>query len=68
MTDHNWQRLPALSALFRRFGYISMQTSEDAGLRMARMPIYMEVFTDLTPQPQEMDRFYVRHGHTPPPA
>ena len=30
-------------------------------LRMARIPIYVEVFTDRAPQQREMDRFQARH-------
>jgi hypothetical protein len=33
-----------------------------AALRMARIPTYVEVFTDLAPQQREMDRFHARHG------
>ena len=31
-------------------------------LRIARIPAYVEVFTDLVPQQREMDRFLARHG------
>jgi AcrR family transcriptional regulator len=46
-----------------QIGYISMQTSEPLALRMKRIPTYIEVFTDLTPEPRELARFYARHGH-----
>ena len=44
-----------------QIGYISMQTSEDLALRLARMPAYMEVFSGSAPQQREMDRFLARH-------
>lgn len=46
-----------------QIGYISMQTSEPMSLRMKRTPTYVEVFTDHSPQPRELARFYARHGH-----
>lgn len=46
-----------------QIGYISMQTSEDIGVRMKRMSTYMELFTDTVPQQREMDRFFARHQH-----
>ena len=55
----------ARTVYLTQIGYISMQTSEDAALRMARIPTYVEVFTDLVPQQREMDRFHARHGHGP---
>ena len=55
----------ARTVYLTQIGYISMQTSEDAALRMARIPTYVEVFTDRVPQQREMDRFHARHGHRP---
>lgn len=51
----------ARAVYLTQIGYISMQTAEDIKLRMKRMPIYMEVFTDLVPTKKEMDRFLARH-------
>ena len=51
----------ARAVYLTQIGYISMQTTEDIKLRMKRMPIYMEVFTDLVPTPKEIDRFQARH-------
>lgn len=48
-----------------QIGYISMQTAEPIALRMARMPKYIEVYADVTPQQREMDRFFARHGFMP---
>lgn len=52
----------ARAVYLTQIGYISMQTAEDVALRMKRMPIYMEVFTDLVPTQKEMDRFLARHN------
>lgn len=53
----------ARAVYLTQIGYISMQTAEDIKLRMKRMPIYMEVFTDLVPTQKEMERFLARHQH-----
>ena len=53
----------ARTVYLTQIGYISMQTSEDAELRMARIPTYVEVFADRVPRQREMDRFHARHGH-----
>ena len=51
----------ARTVYLTQIGYISMQTSEDMALRLARMPAYMEVFSGIAPQQREMDRFLARH-------
>lgn len=51
----------ARTVYLTQIGYISMQTSEDVALRLARMPAYMEVFSGVVPQQREMDRFLARH-------
>lgn len=51
----------ARTVYLTQIGYISMQTSEDMALRLARMPAYMEVFSGVVPQQREMDRFLARH-------
>ena len=48
-----------------QIGYISMQTEEDIGLRMLRIPEYIEIFTGTKPEPRELARFYARHGYKP---
>ena len=48
-----------------QIGYISMQTSEDTALRMSRIAEYIQVFTGITPEPREMNRFFSRHGFVP---
>lgn len=48
-----------------QIGYISMQTSEPIGMRMARMAEYVRVYTGTDPEPREMNRFFSRHGITP---
>lgn len=45
-----------------QIGYISMQTSEDIGLRMSRMAEYVRIYTGVEPEPREMNRFFSRHG------
>lgn len=46
-----------------QIGYISMQTSEPLALRMSRMPKYIEIYTNLVPEPRELARFFARHGY-----
>ncbi|MFK0091910.1 TetR/AcrR family transcriptional regulator [Pseudomonas sp. NPDC090592] len=48
-----------------QIGYISMQTQEDLHVRMSRLPHYVKLLTQRPPQPNEMDRFYARHGYSP---
>lgn len=45
-----------------QIGYISMQTTEDIGLRMSRMAEYVRVYTGVPPESREMNRFFSRHG------
>lgn len=44
-----------------QIGYISMQSNEDTGLRMARIPQYAQVFTGMESARNDLDRFYARH-------
>jgi AcrR family transcriptional regulator len=44
-----------------QIGYISMQTTEDASLRMQRISDYVTIFTGKAPQQRELDRFFFRH-------
>jgi AcrR family transcriptional regulator len=46
-----------------QIGYISMQSTEDIGLRMKRIPEYIAIYTGQIPQQRELDRFYARHGY-----
>jgi len=48
-----------------QIGYISMQSDEDLGLRMRRIPEYVAIFTGRAPQRRELDRFFARHGYRP---
>ncbi len=52
----------ARAVYLTQIGYISMQVTEDLGIRMARIPAYVELFTDLAPTPAELARFHARHG------
>ncbi|MRG57487.1 TetR family transcriptional regulator [Phyllobacterium sp. SYP-B3895] len=48
-----------------QIGYISMQSEEDLGTRMKRIPEYIAIYTGQVPQQRELDRFFARHGHKP---
>jgi len=48
-----------------QIGYISMQSQEDIGLRMKRIPEYIAIYTGQTPRRNELDRFFARHGYRP---
>ncbi|UWU24578.1 TetR/AcrR family transcriptional regulator (plasmid) [Rhizobium sp. CB3060] len=48
-----------------QIGYISMQSNEDIGLRMKRIPEYIAIYTGQVPQQRELDRFFARHGYKP---
>lgn len=51
----------ARTVYLTQIGYISMQTSEDLALRLARIAAYIEVFSGAQPRAREMDRFLARH-------
>lgn len=46
-----------------QIGYISMQVAEPLSLRMSRIPNYVEIYGDCTPEPRELARFHARHGY-----
>lgn len=48
-----------------QIGYISMQTAEDLGMRLGRIPDYVRIFTGEGPQQRELDRFFARHRYRP---
>ena len=48
-----------------QIGYISMQSKEELGVRMKRIPEYIAIYTGQMPQPRELDRFFARHGYKP---
>ena len=48
-----------------QIGYISMQTAEDTGTRLKRIPEYVEIFTGEAPLQRELDRFFARHRQAP---
>ncbi|AVA24668.1 TetR/AcrR family transcriptional regulator [Rhizobium sp. LEGMi198b] len=48
-----------------QIGYISMQSNEEIGLRMKRIPEYIAIYTGQVPQQRELDRFFARHGYKP---
>ncbi|MDT3382023.1 TetR/AcrR family transcriptional regulator [Labrys portucalensis] len=51
----------ARTTYLTQIGYISMQTQEDVGVRMKRIPEYVEIFTGVRPEQRELDRFHARH-------
>ncbi|QEN85610.1 TetR/AcrR family transcriptional regulator [Labrys sp. KNU-23] len=51
----------ARTTYLTQIGYISMQTREDVGVRMKRIPEYVEIFTGVRPEQRELDRFHARH-------
>ncbi|MGV3551777.1 TetR/AcrR family transcriptional regulator [Rhizobium sp.] len=48
-----------------QIGYISMQTNEAVSMRMQRIPHYVEIYTGMTPEQRDLDRFFSRHGYAP---
>jgi AcrR family transcriptional regulator len=46
-----------------QIGYISMQSREEIGVRMKRIPEYIAIYTGQVPQQRELDRFFARHGY-----
>lgn len=52
----------AMTAIYTQIGYISMQVAEDRGIRLSRMPAYVEVFTGKRPADDDVSRFMARHG------
>ncbi|MGN8119471.1 TetR/AcrR family transcriptional regulator [Labrys sp. 22185] len=55
----------ARTTYLTQIGYISMQTQEDVGVRMKRIPEYVEIFTGVRPEQRELDRFHARHDFKP---
>ena len=51
----------ARTTYLTQIGYISMQMQEDVGVRMKRIPEYVEIFTGVRPEQRELDRFHARH-------
>lgn len=54
----------ARTTYMAQIGYISMQTSEDLAVRMARIREYVTIFTGQAPQQRELDRFFARHNYS----
>jgi hypothetical protein len=55
----------ARAVYLTQIGYISTQAREDLSIRMARIPAYVELFTDTAPTQSELARFHARHGFSP---
>lgn len=45
-----------------QIGYIAMQADEDLGIRLTRIPNYVEIYTGRSPAPREIARFRGRFG------
>ncbi len=43
-----------------QIGYISMQADEDIETRLGRIPLYVKIYADMSPEPREMARFNAR--------
>lgn len=48
-----------------QIGYISMQSNEEASMRMKRIAKYVEIYTGEAPEQRELNRFFARHGYVP---
>lgn len=46
-----------------QIGYISMNTQEDVGIRMQRVPAYVAIFSGTLPNAAELARFHQRHSY-----
>jgi AcrR family transcriptional regulator len=57
-------RVRAFATYYTQIGYISMMVSEPPGLRLRRMPHYIETFCGVAPTASETARFAARHGLT----
>ena len=65
-----WGHLPdeadirARTVYLVQIGYISMQAREDIETRLARIPMYVKIYTGQVPEPREMARFIagIRQG------
>lgn len=55
-------QIRTLAILYTQVGYISMEVSEDAKLRIERIPAYIKLFAGHAPSDREMARFRARHG------
>lgn len=58
----NQARVRSLTVMYTQVGYISMQIEEHPDIRIANMPDYVEVFTGVTPDQADVDRFLSRHA------
>lgn len=55
-------RVRAYAMYYTQIGYISMMVAEPVGLRIQRMPLYVETFSGVAPTEAEVARFSGRHG------
>ncbi len=53
-----------MTVMYTQVGYISMQVAEDPGARLDRVQHYVELFSGVAPQPEEVARFLRRHAPT----
>lgn len=63
--DANEAAIRARTMYVAQIGYISMQFAESFELRMARIPVYVRIFSGEDATQEEMDQFWQRHGYRP---
>lgn len=51
----------AMTVIYTQIGYISMQVEDDPAERLERVQHYVEMFSGLRPDPEEVARFERRH-------
>lgn len=55
----------ARTVYLTQIGYISMQVRESLSIRMARIPKYVEIYSNQAPSANELARFHARYGFRP---
>jgi AcrR family transcriptional regulator len=58
----------ARTVYLTQIGYISMRINEPIGLRMSRIPSYVQIYTGVAPAPREIARFHAQHDFVPEPS
>ncbi len=56
----------ARTVYLTQIGYLSMRTQESIDIRMARIAMYVRIFTGCEPSPRDLDRFFARRGYQAP--
>lgn len=55
----------ARTVYLTQLGYVSMHTRESLPTRMARIAMYVQIFTGVAPSERELKRFFARRGVAP---